>query len=149
MDHFNALNPELALVLGPLSLQAEYLQTLAKTPEVSDPEFFGWYVEASYFLTGESRPYDTRKGVFGRIQPKRDFNWGEGSGWGAWQVGARWSQLNLNSGGIGGGRLQDLTLGLNWYLNPVMRVMFNYVYGDRSSPSGSENVYQMRFQIAL
>lgn len=149
MDHFNALNPELALVLGPLSLQAEYLQTLAKTPEVSDPEFFGWYVEASYFLTGESRPYDTRKGVFGRIQPKRDFNWGDGSGWGAWQVGARWSQLNLNSGGIGGGRLQDLTLGLNWYLNPVMRVMFNYVYGDRSSPSGSENVYQMRFQIAL
>lgn len=143
------VNPEVAIVVGPFSMQAEYLQTFLNQQYIDDPMFFGWYVEASYFLTGEHRPYNKTKAAFRRLSPKRNFGWGEGSGWGAFQVGARISQLNLNSGDISGGRLQDLTLGLNWYLNPVMRVMVNYGYGDRSSPSGSENVYQMRVQFAF
>lgn len=145
----NFIDPEVALVLGPFSVQAEYLQSFVDQEELNDPRFFGWYAEVSYFLTGEHRPYSAEKATFTRLKPNENFGWGEGTGWGAFQVGARVSQLNLNSGGIDGGRLQDLTLGLNWYLNPVMRIMFNYVYGDRSSPSGSENVYQMRFQLAF
>ncbi len=142
------LNPELALVAGPFAFQAEYAQSFFDTPDGGDPRFFGWYAQASYFLTGEHLPYKAKAGKFERLHPRRDFGWRPGSGWGAWQVGARLSQLNLASGGIDGGRLTDLTLGLNWYLNPNMRVMLNYVYGDRS-PIGSENVWQTRFQIAF
>ena len=144
----NFINPELALVVGPFSFQTEYLQTLVNQADLDDPAFFGFYTEASYFLTGEYRPYNNTKGAFTRVKPLRNFGFGEGSGWGAFQVGARYSALNLSSGGVRGGRLQDVTLGLNWYLNPVSRIMFNYVYGYRN-PAGSENVYQMRFQLAF
>ena len=147
-DDVNYIDPEVALVVGPFSLQAEYLQSFFDSSDISDPEFFGWYAEASYFVTGENRPYNRKKATFTRVQPHHDFGWGEGSGWGAFQVGARLSQLRLSSGDVDGGRLQDLTLGLNWYLNPNARIMFNYVYADRD-PIGSENVYQMRFQLAF
>ena len=143
------IDPEVAVVVGPFSMQAEYLQSFLNQEYLDNPEFFGWYVQASYFLTGEHRPYNKTKGAFARLKPHENFGWGEGSGWGAFQVAARLSQLNLTSGDIQGGRLQDVTLGLNWYLNPVVRVMFNYVYGDRMDSAGSENVYQMRFQTAF
>jgi phosphate-selective porin OprO/OprP len=143
------LDPEIALVLGPLSVQAEYLHTFLNQQYIGDPQFTGWYVETSYFLTGEHRPYSRREAKFKRLKPHHNFGWGEGSGWGAFQVAARVSQLDLNSGDVDGGRMQDVTFGLNWYLNPVVRVMFNYVYGDREDEPGSENVYQLRFQTSF
>ena len=143
------LDPEIALVLGPLSFQAEYLHAFLNQQYIGDPQFSGWYVETSYFLTGEHRPYNRKKAKFKRLKPINDFGWGDGSGWGAFQVAARFSQLDLNSGDIEGGRMEDVTLGLNWYLNPAVRVMFNYVYGDRIDEPGTENVYQMRFQTAF
>ena len=39
---------------------------------------------------------------------------------GAWQVGARFSYLDINDKGIRGGQVCDWTLGLNWFLNPNM-----------------------------
>lgn len=143
------LDPEIALVLGPLSVQAEYLHTFLNQQYIGDPQFTGWYVETSYFLTGEHRPYSRKEAKFKRLKPHHNFGWGEGSGWGAFQVAARVSQLDLNSGDVDGGRMQDVTFGLNWYLNPVVRVMFNYVYGDREDEPGSENVYQLRFQTSF
>ncbi len=143
------MNPEIAWVQGPFSLQAEYLHTFLNQEHIGDPQFAGWYAEASYFLTGEHRPYNRKRAKFSRLKPEKDFRWGEDSGWGAVQVAARISQLDLNSGEIAGGRMQDFTFGVNWYLNPAVRVMFNYVYGDRMDRPGSENVYQMRFQTAF
>jgi len=143
------LDPEIALVVGPFSLQAEYLHAFLNQEYIGDPQFSGWYVETSYFLTGEYRPYNRRLAKFKRLKPIEDFGWGEGSGWGAWQVAARFSQFDLNSGDVEGGRMEDFTFGVNWYLNRSIRVMFNYVYGDRNDRPGSENVYQMRFQTAF
>jgi phosphate-selective porin OprO/OprP len=60
-------------------------------------------------------------------------------GTGAWEAAARLSEINLNSGGylvtqtggvpsnIQGGRETDLTLGLNWYPDPGIRFMANWV----------------------
>ena len=56
-------------------------------------------------------------------------------GWGAWQVGLRYNYLNLNDKGINGGVLNDITLGLNWFLNPNMKLQFNYSITDRHSPA--------------
>ena len=65
------------------------------------------------------------------------------SGWGAFQVAARYSRLDLNSGAVQGGELRDTTLGINWYLNPALRWSFNYVYSERE-PIGSENVLESK-----
>ncbi|MEW6272262.1 MAG: porin [Thermodesulfobacteriota bacterium] len=141
------INPELAVVYGPASLQAEYMRVFVDAPEVDDPAFDGWYAYLSYFLTGEHRAYKTSAAAFDRVRPKRNFGFGPDAGWGAFEVGARYSKIELDSGDVQGGNLGDTTLGLNWYLNPNMRIMANYVYSARTDTAGSANIYQSRFQI--
>ena len=55
-------------------------------------------------------------------------------GAGAWQVGARFSYLDLNDRAIRGDRVWDWTFGLNWFLNPNMKVQLNYVVERRDAP---------------
>jgi phosphate-selective porin OprO/OprP len=94
----------------------------------------GGYVQALYFLTGESRVYNRQSGAFVRTIPLQNAFWTRGSGchgWGAWQVGLRYDWLDLNSQGgpanLNGGNEQDVTLGLNWFLNPNARFTINGV----------------------
>ena len=99
---------------------------------------YGWYAEALYFLTGEHREYEKKQGVFGRVSPTENF--GENGGMGGFQLGARYNQLCLVDSGLNGGRLQDITLGLNWFLNPNMKIQTNYCHTLRDSiatPDGS------------
>lgn len=142
------INVSAAIVVDSFSAQAEYSHSFIDSPSGPDVDFFSWYVLASWFLTGEHRPMNLQKGAFGAVQPKNPFGWGPGSGWGALQVAARFSQLDLDSGTVEGGQLNDTTLGLNWYLNPALRFTFNYIYSDRE-PIGSENIWQCRFQVAF
>ncbi len=147
----NLINGELAWVWGPFSFQGEYFH--AFTNAQGNPNFWGYYIYGSFFLTGEHRNYDTSKGVFTGIQPKQNFNPFKG-GWGAWEIAARYSCINLNnsSGGINGGKEDNVTLGLNWYLHPNLQLMFNYirVNADNSTvEDGRANIFQSRFQIAF
>lgn len=48
-----------------------------------------WEVAASYFLTGEDASFKS-------VKPKRDFDLDKG-GWGAWELVARYSEINLDS----------------------------------------------------
>ena len=141
--------PELALVYGPFSLQTEYIFTNVDLEDGggSDPEFSGFYVYGSYFLTGENRRYSTKSGSFDMVKPKKNFKWGESLG--AIELAARYSELDLADEDISGGRLQDTTVGVNWYLNPNMRIMLNYVHSeaDVSGEDGSADLVGMRFNI--
>ena len=57
---------------------------------------------------------------------------------GAWQIGVRYAYLDLQDEGIKGATLNDVTLGLNWFLNPNMKVQWNLAVDHRSStPPGS------------
>lgn len=132
-------NGEAAWVNGPLSIQSEYTLCSVDRNNGGNVLFSGAYIFASYFLTGEYRPYNRptqpfRKanGTFDRLKPKTNFLSGPGTdapkGIGAWEVAARWSYIDLDSLNVNGGKLQDVTLGLNWYWNPYTRVSFNYVH---------------------
>ena len=74
---------------------------------------------------------------------------------GAWEIAVRYDTIDLNDGPISGGEADQITLGLNWYLNPNTRIMWNYVMADMSNlddgtPGGLDtdvNVFEMRFQI--
>ena len=51
-------------------------------------------------------------------------------------VAARYSTANLSDSGLDGGQVDDVTLGLNWFLNPNMKVQTNYVYTTRDTQAG-------------
>jgi phosphate-selective porin OprO/OprP len=135
--------PEFALVLGSLTFQAEYagqflIDAIAANGQNQGTVFYhGGYVEALYFLTGEHQEYLRREGVFGRVVPLHNYHWKKADAYracGAWQVGTRFSYLNLNDKGIQGGQIYDWTVGLNWYLNPNMKLQCNYIAEHRDTP---------------
>ena len=45
--------------------------------------------------------------------------------------------------------MTDTTLGVNWYLNPNTRVMFNYVHSEfeDGAVDDSADMFMMRFQV--
>ena len=143
----NIIGTEAALVLGPFSLMGEYMVADVDTTEVPDPTFDGYFVQASYFLTGESRPYSKPRGSFHRVQPHRNFRGKEG-GIGAWEIAARYSAIDLEETEIPVGEMDVITVGLNWYLNPNTKVMTNYILADLDGV-GDTHIAQMRFQVEL
>ena len=151
-DQSTRLGGEAALVYNSFSVQAEYLQKSYRLDAGGDdPTFGAWYVSGSYFLTGEHRPYDG--GAFDRLSPNDNFRPGDEGGLGAWEVAARYSTMDLTDSGIVGGEAQALTLGVNWYLNPSVRLMANYTRADVEDAAGTEgvdgigNFVSVRFQL--
>ncbi|MBN2492812.1 MAG: hypothetical protein JXQ29_18330 [Planctomycetes bacterium] len=144
----NLVGAEAAVVLGPFSAQAEYILAVIDEHQVhsTNPRYYGWYVQASGFVTGESRRYNGEKGAFDRVRPRRSL--GEDGGFGAIELAARVSQIDLNDRAMpwDGGKMLSFTLGANWYLNPNARVMLNWVRADRdrAEPSG---FFGVRFQV--
>ena len=87
----------------------------------------GYYAYATYFLTGESRNYDVKKGAFCRQKQNRNFDLKNG-GSGAWELAARFDSLDMNTDHVSGRHLQSGTLALNWYLNPHVRMMADWAH---------------------
>jgi len=149
-DDVDLFAPELALVFGPFSVQAEYFYVPIKSDSGGDPTYDGFYINVSGFVTGEHRNYDVKKGYFGRVLPKKNFHPTQ-PGWGAVELAARISELDTNDGDVRGGKELNLTFGANWYLNPNTRFMFNYIYAsvdDRlDKANGDLNIFQARVQI--
>lgn len=142
--YWQLLGLEAAWVAGPFSLQGEWIATAVNRTNGPDPEFSAYYVTASYFLTGEHRPYRKMLGAFDRVIPFEEaFRVRSGEriirGRGAWEVAARVSHVDLNNAGIAGGELTDLTLGLNWYLTASMRFTCNYVHAFLDNPIRGES----------
>ena len=133
-----------------LHAQLEFYGADAQGAGGAEPSFTGWYVEVGYFLVGGKRTYSTdKKGV---DRPKIDQNFHAGGGGpGAWQVAFRYDTIDLTDGGIAGGVQDTITFGVNWYWNPHMRVMFNYIWADISDGGplgeGELNIFAMRFQV--
>ena len=97
-----------------------------------------WQIAATYLITGEDSSF---KGV----KPKQDFDIDKG-GWGAWELVARYSELNLDEDTFknkaGNSFSTDTyanlsesaqsaktwTAGVNWYLNQNAKVQLNYAH---------------------
>ena len=137
------LGVEAAGVFGSFSLQGEYVSDSLDSPTNGDPVFSGYYVEASFWLTGENRKYKRSSAVFDRPKVKNLFLLQQG--FGALQLAARYSNLNLNDGDIEGGKMNDFTIGLNWYPVDNARIMLNYIISDTDN-YGSINAFEIRFQ---
>ena len=117
------IGAEAAAVFGPFSVQGEYYNSTIEGNGAAsrDTDYDGWYVQASYFVTGESRPYKAEKGEFSRV--KSD---------GAVELAARYEQIDMEDAGFGAGESDNTawTLGVNYYINPYVRTMLNYGSAD-------------------
>lgn len=95
-----------------MKVQAEYMWARGEREILPDVEADGYYVQATYVLTGET------KGGNDAIVPKRPVHEG---GWGAFEVGARYQAFEVRDFN----RATDLTLGVTWWLNPFLRLQAN------------------------
>ena len=144
-DAEDRIDLELALVYESFSVQGEYMLSNLHRKSGSDPEFSGFYIMGSWFPFGGTRAYKRALGTFSRVKPKQNFS-SSGEGCGALELAVRYSQLDLNDSGISGGKLDDISFGLNWYLNPNTRLMWNYVHADLGRV-GDADMILMRFQL--
>jgi phosphate-selective porin OprO/OprP len=142
----NVAGFELAGGLGSLFGQAEYFHYTVNRTNASTLSFNGGYAQASYTLTGEHRKYNPGTGAYSGISPDHPFSLTGGT-WGAWELAARYSVVDLNSNftpgvaltttnGVAGGQQQIATLGVNWYVNNNIRFLFDYLHGFVDKNSG-------------
>ena len=136
---------EAATVLGSLSVQGELMGANEDLLDGSSFDGLGWYAQASYLLTGERRPYKKTSGTFSGIKPQDNYG---GGGWGAWELAVRYDSLDLDDGNVKGGELEDTAVGINWYLNPAIRLTANYVYSDLDN-SGEAHFVGTRAQVVF
>jgi phosphate-selective porin OprO/OprP len=115
----------------------------------------GYYAEILLFLTpGDHRPVNRSIPGYDRVVPVENFSWTSTgfTGTGAVEVGLRFDEVNLDSGNLQAGRLDSLTAGLNWYLNPNAKFMVNYVWTYRnlsSTSSGTIHALGVRLHFDL
>jgi phosphate-selective porin OprO and OprP len=155
-----ALGTELWYIRGPFSVMAEWAFASFVDAQVpvtvggqsrvitGDRNFHGGYVTVSYVRTGETRTYDRTYGREGTFYVERPFTNAfakrgeDGSyllGWGAWEIAARYSYVNLNDGPIQGGVFSGTTVGLNWYLSSNLKVQAEYLTNSRWHKNSGAN----------
>lgn len=149
--HASTVGAEFAAQKGPFFLASEYEHIeVARSDIASTPRFDGYYVEGTWFLTGETKAYNQGNAAFdGPTTINHLFN-PKAGGLGAVELALRWSEMNLNyhaapvgaapaADAIRGGEQSIFTAGLNWYPSPIIRFMLDYqhVRVDRLSPSAS------------
>ncbi|MEK6660373.1 MAG: porin [candidate division NC10 bacterium] len=147
---------EVAYYTGPFTIYGEYIQSEEERKGLGVggrdlPDLFGrgWYVTTTYMLTGETKvPGQT-------VIPSR---WatpvGPERGWGAWELAARFAQLDLRARDITGNRVDALTLGVNWYLTPNVKWLFNFAQNwfsdeNRSPIKGEEASWELLTRLQL
>ncbi len=122
-----------AAIWGALHGHAEYIR---EDGDLGSAD--GGFVQAGYFLTGETRGY--KGGSFTRTKPDRPLSKG---GLGAWEIAARFDSLNARQ--ANDDKVQTYTLGLNWYPESHLRVTINYI--EANGDSFDADGLQMRLQF--
>jgi phosphate-selective porin OprO/OprP len=135
-DGVNAYGFEAGAQWKNFYIAGEYNTISVERSGLPDAEFDTWYVQGSWILTGEKRGWSAATGGFGGVRPDKPFN-PKKNQWGAWELAARYSTLNLNdnegaagaatpAGGIRGGEQEITSLGLNWTPNNVVRFLLQF-----------------------
>ncbi len=137
-DDISTVGLEAAYSVGPLHVQGEYFAS-----DNAGVDLDGYYLQAGWIITGESRPYS--KGVFGKVK-STDVA-------GAWEVVVRYEA------GDGDGNYSDIELGrtdatalgvgLNWYANALTRLGIDYTTGDDENSTDTGSEFRARVQFAF
>jgi len=152
-------NGEVTWTHGPWAVRAEYdqLNQFRRAVGSETPDGLGFvtlpgvvakagYVQATYLLTGETRPEN------GAPKVKRPFMGLEGTagghGWGAWELAFRYDRIQAKEPGIFipnpitpgfiatfDSHTDEFTFGVNWYLNNWVKYQTNFNVDRLKDPS--------------
>ena len=116
--HLLLFGAEAAFGTGPFSFAAEYMMVdVNAVKKKNDATFDGYYLNAGWFLTGETRPF--KNGTWERVKPE--------SPYGAWELAARYSYLDAADNHTG--TIADTcTIGVNWHVNSHVCLMTDYTH---------------------
>ena len=165
-----AVGPQVALRWKKFLLKGEYyrigVQRKKETGIVSLPSlrFNGWYIAANYTLLGYGRAYNPQRGAFTTPGVEYDFD-PYAHHWGALEVSARWSVLDLNDvvnqggEGVDGNKQTVWMAGFNWYPTRHLKIMLDYAHffvtpskgvaGNVNLYGRSGNAVASRFQVSF
>jgi phosphate-selective porin OprO/OprP len=142
--------------MGEYVLEDQRLALGAGSPKAFENQ--SWDVTGGWVLTGEDAGYNG-------VTPRHPFNLHGGS-WGAFQLVARYADLNVDNDIFSDGFANPLTsasdarawsVGLNWYLNRNIRVNASYSHTSFTGGHGPtatvtaypENVLFTRIQLSF
>lgn len=139
-DNMGVLGLEFNWTYQAFAIQSEYLTARVNGVDSLgglDRTFHGYYLQGSYFFTGEHRPYNKTWANFKYATPNKSV-WDGGVG--AWQLALRYSWLDLDDQDVRGGNGESFTGALNWYLDSQTRVMLDYTNFHLKSVGDSDQV---------
>lgn len=110
---------ELAVRDGAFTAQGEWMRARVQRQTHADADLGGWYVEGSWMFRGARRRY--KDGKF--TAPTFD-----GKALGAWELGMRYSRIDLDDGPLTGGEETNISVGATWYIRSNARLMLNYIH---------------------
>jgi phosphate-selective porin OprO/OprP len=149
------ISPQVYYYIGPLGVMSEYARviqdvslstggspsgggagsnTVITSNTAKTLHHQAWHVTLSYLLTGEDAS-------FGAVRPRQNFEFGKGMG--AWELVGRYGEITLDEDTFknptgtaftgayanlseSAKRARSWAVGMNWYLNPNVRVSVNY-----------------------
>lgn len=135
-DQITAYAAEVAGSFGPAFFQGEYVQASFEQPIGADQDVNTWYLQGSLMLNGGHKPYKASSGVFG--SPKVGDK-------GLWELTARYDTIENTD--IANREASTWILGMNYYVNPNLRFMFNYVQGENEVTGDETGQYALRTQF--
>jgi phosphate-selective porin OprO/OprP len=148
-DRAATVGAELLRTRGPCSAQVKVMASRADSSTAGALNFHGFYAQAGWFITGESRPYLRNDAVPGRIQPLRNIGFGPDAGRGAWEAVARVSYADLSDGAVQGGRLLMFMSSLNWILRPQVKLMFELGAGRVRGTAAEGNLLLAQLRVGI
>jgi len=148
VDNALTLDLEASWRKGPLWISGEFLRSSVRDAASGDPVFSGFNVTGSWILTGETREYDTRGATFGLVRPATPVSDG---GWGAFEVAARYSSVDLSDGSVDGGTMDILSLGGSWYLTDTFHLRLDYrrITSRQDGERGTSDGFLLRMVLML
>ena len=135
------LGIEAAAAFGPFYVQSEFMQGDLDLAGGGSEDVNAYYVQASYHVTGESKPY--KGGVFKSVKPINDF--------GAIELKVRVEAAENKD--ITDNEVSAITFGANWYVNPSVRFMLEYITAEAKAGTSvgadEPNVIAARAQLSF
>ncbi len=135
-DSITAYALEAAGSFGPLFFQGEYANATFARPLNGDQDVQTWYLQGSWLLNGGHKAYKSGTGVF--ASPKVTDK-------GLWELTARYDYIENKD--ILNREVTSWIMGMNYYVNPNLRFMFNYIKGDNQFTGDETAQYALRTQF--
>ena len=128
---------EAAGAFGPLFFQGEYVNATFGQPLGRDQDVVTWYLQGSWLINGGHKGYKSATGVFAapKVADK-----------GLWELTARYDTIENKD--IADREATSVILGVNYYVNPNLRFMFNYTQGENEVTGDETGQYALRTQFA-